>query len=130
MARPEYRMYAGIRCKTIEYMMNRYIFDSLGYTWFNDHINDKLDEVRLDPKGLLKISHYLNSDYHMYVSTEFAIILDKLVNELGIPKDRIIKGKYWEYKHRFHVYIKIDPEFIKSLTGYLRMLGYQDETKY
>ena len=134
MSRPSYRMYAGIRCKTVEYMVERYLQHILNYTWYSDWRKcecylTQLYAVKIyGNMNSLNIAHHCEPNYNG-IDNEFNIIREKFANELNITDDRILRFKKCR-GDMIRIKIKIDPDFIYSLVGYFRMNGYKDETQY
>lgn len=121
-----YRMYYGLKATVIENMLNAYLEFILGYNWFGNKHGKKFfrdKEVKLY-KDTLHINHHLDYENRDNIIDDHRLIMDKLVQELGIDDERIIKNEELDI-WTLHINIKIDKDFIYALVGRLKLLGYK-----
>ena len=121
-----YRMYYGLKSTMIENMLNAYLEFILGYNWFGNKSRKKFfrdKDVKLY-KDTLHINHRLDYENRDNITEDHRLIMNKLVQELGIDEERIIKNEELD-SWTLHINIRIDKDFIYRLVGMLRLLGYK-----
>lgn len=119
----KYRMYEGLRCTMIEQMLYEYCKFIFGNSWFEEFDRKRNDGYITVRKNHIHIYHNYAFQCADDMEDDRKLLTDSLIQELGIPEERIIKNKT-DYD-RVYINIKIDKDFIYALVGRLKLLGYR-----